>query len=355
MKAIIFSPKGKKDLELSERNKPEISQNEVLVKVKEVGLDGTDKEIIQGDAGEIPEDKDGLIIGHECLGEVVKTGGNVENFESGDLVVPTVRRPDDCINCQEGEYDMCLNGNYTERGIKEEDGYLAEYFKEKPKFLVKIPKEIKETAVLLEPTSVAEKAVRTGYSVQDRMTWKPETALVAGSGTLGLLISYLLSLRDLDVNITDVEEDERKKDILSTLSIRHFDGRDIKLHDIPDELGKQIDIIMEATGDSSVAFHSMFVVGTNGVVVLLSVTGGNENITFCADCLNEGLVLENKSVVGSVNSNKDDFKKGIEDMKKIEEKWPGLMEKLITARHDVSEIDEAIENMGDNIKTIIEF
>lgn len=354
MKAVAFSPEDEK-LDIISREIPDISDNEVLVKVKEVGLDGTDKEIIEGSIGQLPKDKDNLVIGHESLGEVEKVGDKVDNFEPGDLVVATVRRPDDCINCQNGELDMCLKGNYTERGIKGEDGYLKEFYKEKPEFLIKIPKELEDIGVLLEPMSVAEKAVRMGYEVQKRMIWKPEIGLVTGSGTLGLLISFLLKLKGLEVSIMDLEDNDYKNKIFSRLSINHFNAKNIELHDIPNELGKQIDIILEATGDSGVALHSMLVVGTNGVVVLLSVTGGSKEITLCSDCLNEGMVLQNKAVVGSVNSNRIDFEQGILDLKKINRKWPGLIDKLITVRYKIEEIDRAIESLNENIKSVVDF
>ncbi len=354
MKSAVFSPEQEK-VRVLEKDIPSIEMSEVLVEVKEVGIDGTDKEIVQGEAGKLPEEEDEIVFGHEALGEIVEVGAEVDSLEEGDLVVPIVRRPGDCINCQNGEMDMCLNGNYKERGIKERHGFLTEYFKEKPEFLVPVPREIEDIAVLLEPTSVAEKSIRMGYDVQDRMIWEPENALVTGSGTLGLLIASLLRMKELQVSITDIEDDEYKAGIFSRLCLNYFDGRDIALHDIPSEIDDQLDMIVEATGNSSIALHSMSVVGTNGVVVLLSVTGGSKEITICSDCLNNGLVLENKAIVGSVNASKDDFEKGIEDLQKVEEKWPGLLEGLITSRYDITEVEEAVNNMGDSIKTVIEF
>lgn len=354
VKAAVFSPE-QGGLQVVERETPTINGDEVLVKVREVGLDGTDKELVRGNAGELPVESNVIVVGHEAFGEVVDTGSTVDSFDEGDIVVPMVRRPGDCVNCRNGEMDMCLKGNYRERGIKGRNGFLSEYFKEKPEFLISVPEDIEDFAVLLEPTSVGEKSIRIGYNVQRRMVWEPDNALVTGSGTLGFLISSLLRLKGLDVSITDLENDEYKKKIFSRLSLNYFNGNEVNLHDIPDRLGEQLDMIVEATGDSSVAIHSMSVVGTNGVVVLLSVTGGSKEITLCSDCLNNGLVLENKAVVGSVNSSKNDFQKGIEDLQSISDRWPRLLEDLITARYGIEEIDKAIDNFGENIKTIIEF
>ena len=127
MKAIAVVPKDKGSARMIDVVTPVITATQVLVKVKLVGLDGTDKEINEGSYGEPPEGEKMLIFGHESLGEVVGVGAEVKAFKRGDMVVATVRRPDDCINCQAGEYDMCLKGDYTERGIKGRHGFLSEY------------------------------------------------------------------------------------------------------------------------------------------------------------------------------------------------------------------------------------
>ncbi len=355
MKAVAVTPKKKNSVQIIHIEPPRIRDDAVLVQVKLVGLDGTDKEINEGLYGEAPEGENQLIIGHESLGEVVKTGKKVRTLKPGDMVVATVRRPDDCINCQAGEYDMCFKGEYTERGIKGRHGYLSEYYVEEEQFLVKIPKELGDLAVLLEPTSVAEKAIRMAYSVQRRLTWAPKTALITGTGSLGLLTAIVLRLRGFDVISVDRSDNEYKAAIFSELGVTHFNIRTINVHDIPGEIGTQIDLIIEETGNSSVALHAMMIVGTNGVVVLTSITGGEKQISICSDCFNRGLVLGNKAVVGSVNSHRKDFEQGIKDLLTAEKKWPGLLTKLITARYRPEQIQEALSSMKDNIKVVIAF
>lgn len=222
MKAIAVTPKEEKSARLVEVPVPEVGDDDVLVKVRLVGLYGGP-----------PEGENFLIIGHECLGEVVKVGGEVQTLRPGDRVVATVRRPDDCLNCREGEYDMCLAGNYTERGIKGRHGYLSEFYVEEEKFLVKVPKALGDLAVLLEPMSVAEKAVRMAFSVQERMRWVPKTAMVTGTGTLGLLTAAILRLGGLTVTSVDRSDDDRKEEIFSALGVAHFNTKMVNLHDIP--------------------------------------------------------------------------------------------------------------------------
>jgi threonine dehydrogenase-like Zn-dependent dehydrogenase len=355
MKAVAAIPKKKNSIQIIHIEIPRIRDDDALVQVKLVGLDGTDKEINEGLYGESPEGENLLIIGHESVGEVVKTGKNVSTLKPGDRVVATVRRPDDCINCQAGEYDMCLKGEYTERGIKGRHGYLSEYYAEEERFLVKVPKELGDLAVLLEPTSVAEKAIRIAYAVQTRLKWEPKTALITGTGSLGLLTAMLLKLRGLDVISVDRSDNEYKATIFSELEVTHFNTQTINVHDIPREIGTQIDLIIEETGSSSVALHAMMIAGTNGVVVLTSITGGDKRIEICADCFNQGLVLGNKAVVGSVNAHRRDFEQGINDLLVAEKQWPGLLAKLITARYRPEQIQEALGSMKNNIKVVIEF
>lgn len=355
MKAIAVVPKRQNSAHIVDMKKPSMGDDEVLVKVYAVGLDGTDKEINEGLYGESPKGERILVLGHESFGEVVTIGKKVRQLKPRDLVVATVRRPDDCRNCQVEEYDMCLKGGYTERGIKGQHGFLSEFYVENSRFLVKVPQELRGIGVLLEPTSVAEKAIRMAYSVQQRLTWTPQTAMVTGSGTLGLLTTLLLKKRGLDVISVDRSDDSYKGEIFSEVGIRHFNITTINLHDIPHAIGKPIDIIVEVTGNSSIALHAMSVIGTNGVVVLTSITGGGTEIQLCADCLNQGLVLGNKAVVGSVNAHRKDFEQGVVDLLAISKEWPDVLQKLITARYPPEQFTEAFASMHKNIKVIVEF
>jgi threonine dehydrogenase-like Zn-dependent dehydrogenase len=355
MRAVAVMPGKKNSAHVVNVDVPRIDDNKVLVKVFAVGLDGTDKEIDEGLYGEAPKGQNLLIIGHESLGQVIKTGKKVRGIKPSDMVVATVRRPDNCINCKAGENDMCLRGQYTERGIKGKQGYLAEYYVEHPDFLIKVPKSLGIIPVLLEPLSVAEKAIRVGYAVQKRMLWKPKTAMVTGTGTLGLLSAILLRLGGLDVVSVDRSDDHYKKKIFSRLGIKHFNTKKVNLHEILQRVHRQIDMIIEATGNSGVALHAMSVVGINGVVVLTSITGGDSRMDICSDCLNQGLVLGNKAVVGSVNANKRDFQQGVKDISAIQKRWPGLLSKLITAKYPPEKISDALASMKQNIKVVIEF
>jgi len=272
----------------------------------------------------------------------MEVGERVRGLHQGDLVVATVRRPDGCPPCQAGEPDFCLEGNYTERGIKGRDGYLTQMYADYEAYVVQVNPRLGDSAVLLEPASVAEKALRQAWGVQRRLPWEPKAALVAGTGTLGLL-----RLRGLTVAVADRSDDQAKARLLAQIGARHFNTGRTPLHDIPEAVGAPLNMIFEATGSSTVALHAMSVVGTNGVVVLMSITGGDKRVELCADCLNQGLVLGNKAVVGSVSSHRRDFEAA-------KTRWPGLLEGLITARYPLEAAAQALAALPGNIKVVIE-
>src|SRR5215472_16956834 len=199
MKAVAVNPGRSGSAQLIDVPKPTPGENEALLKIIRVGVCGTDLEIIQGTYGEAPSSSDYLTIGHESLAIVEKIESDCTGIGQGSLVVPTVRRPDDCVNCLAGESDMCLTGQYKEHGIKGLHGFCSEFAISDVNFLVPVPSELSEVAVLLEPMSVAQKGVLQSFKIQERMIWKPTRALVLGTGPIGLLTVLALRLRGLDV------------------------------------------------------------------------------------------------------------------------------------------------------------
>ena len=127
MRAITVRPGQKGSARLDEVAEPPDEDGPVLVQTLSIGVCGTDLEIVNGDYGTAPPGAERLILGHESLGRVMKAPAG-SGLAPGDLVVGIVRRPDalPCGNCAIGEWDMCRNGNYTERGIKARHGFASE-------------------------------------------------------------------------------------------------------------------------------------------------------------------------------------------------------------------------------------
>lgn len=333
--------------------KPALTPGRLVMRVLEVGIDGTDTEINNAQYGEAPPGYDYLVIGHEGLSRVEAVGDGVSGLLAGDLVVATVRRPDGCVNCRAGESDMCLTGNYTERGIRRAHGYMAQFYDEIPDFLVKIPPELRSFAVLLEPLSVVEKAVFQAWKIQERMVWQPKRAVILGAGTIGVLAAILLRLRGLEVHVyaTTPEDDDRAK-LIDSFGAAYHDVNRHPLQGLAQELG-QIDYILEATGVSSVAFQAISAIGVDGVVCLVGISGGNRQIQVPGDQINLRLVIGNRVVFGSVNANRRYFEMGVRHFQEGQSRWPGIFERLITRRVAFNDFRSALDRRPTDIKTLL--
>jgi threonine dehydrogenase-like Zn-dependent dehydrogenase len=353
VKAIAVTPKRAGSARTVELEKPWAEPGVALMRVLEVGIDATDMEINNGLYGEAPPGSDVLVIGHEALSRVEAVGEGKRDFQPGELVVATVRRPDDCPNCRAGESDMCLYGRYTERGIKGAHGYMSEFYSERPDFLVKIPESMRPFAVLLEPLSIVEKATFQAWKIQERMLWQPRVAVVLGAGTIGVLATILLRLRGLAVHVYAREPRESlRSKLLQSIGATYESVEQHPVTSLKAELG-QIDFILEATGSSAVAFRAMADIGTNGVLCLTGVSAGNRSIEIPSDVINLQLVLGNRVVFGTVNANRRYFELGVQHLNEAEQRWPGIFEKLITRREAFENFSSALARKPEDIKTLL--
>ena len=336
MKAIAVHPGKAGSIHLEDVPKPSLDQvsdgRGVLVRVLRVGVDGTDKEINAAEYGAAPPGDDFLIIGHENFGVVEDVGPNVpDTIRPGGYVVASVRRPGSSIYGKIGLQDFTTDDVYFERGINLRHGYLTEYYVEDHAWVVPLPPSLQEVGVLLEPTTVVEKGIYQAYEIQRRLkVWRPRKAAVMGAGTIGLLATMVLRLRGLDVTTFGrTAKPYVNADLIEKLGARYISTKDTSILDGAKEHGP-FDIIFEATGNSTVVFDSMRALGKNGVLVLSSVTGGNNMIQVPADQINLEFVLGNKVMVGTVNANREYFELGVRDMAQAEAEYPGWLGKLMT-------------------------
>jgi threonine dehydrogenase-like Zn-dependent dehydrogenase len=354
MKAIAITPMAANSARLVDAPLPTLHEHGVLVRVIRCGICGTDTEINQGLYGQAPTGSDYLILGHENLGRVEQVGLNVRAVKPGDVVVATVRRPDDCLNCSHGESDMCLKGDYVERGIKQLHGFLAEYYLEVPEYLIHVPSELVDVAVLLEPLTIVEKGLWQAYKIQERLMWEPQTAVVFGAGTVGLLAA--LALRAKGLNVSIVARSPRgtlNSQIAEAAGVQYISSQQVPADDLPKKLGR-IDIIFEATGSSLVAMKTLEILGTNGISILSSVTGGGKRVDFPADVVNQRFVLGNMLAFGTVNANRRYFDMGVRSLAQFQNLWPGLLMRFITRRVQMKDFTVDVLNDRQGVKTTIE-
>ena len=226
---------------------------------------------------------------------------------------------------------------------------MTEYFVDDAEFIVKVPVGLKHLHVLPEPMSCAAKAVEQLYEAQKRLqVWEPRVAYVTGAGQIGLLATLVLRLRGLQVyTIARGLAPCLKAEIAEGLGASYVSTQETPLSELAARTGKP-DIVVEATGNSAIAFEAMELLGHNGAIVWTSITGGQRRIEVPADSININWVLGNKLLLGSVNANFRHFEAGIADMALGEVTYPGVLEKILTTPVD------GLENYAEMMRLLVE-
>jgi threonine dehydrogenase-like Zn-dependent dehydrogenase len=316
----------------------------VRVKVLQVGVDATDREINEALYGNPPPGGEHLVIGHESFGEVVEVGERVTEVQPGDLVSCTVRRPGGSIYDQIGRNDLTSEEVYYERGINLCHGYLTEYFVDDAEYVVKVPAGLRHLGVLSEPASVCAKAIEQAYLAQQRLqVWNPRRAFVLGAGQIGLLATMILRLRGLEVyTLATSPAPNLKAEIAAAYGATYVSTREESMADLAKRVGRP-DLIVEATGNAEACFRAMEVLAINGALVWTSITGGSRDVTVPAATINLEWVLGNKLLVSSVNGNRRHFELGIQALSQAELTYPGVTQRLLT--HPIDGLDNYAEMM----------
>ncbi|HWS57347.1 MAG TPA: glucose 1-dehydrogenase [Actinotalea sp.] len=346
MKAVTVQPLAAGSVRYEEVPEPDESTGSILVEAVAVGICGTDVEIASGAYGWAPPGRERLILGHESLGRVLDPGP-VPGLAPGDLVVGIVRRPDPvpCANCASGEWDMCRNGLYTERGIKELDGFMSQRWRIEPGFYTKLDPALGILGVLLEPTTVVTKAWEQVGAMRARAFWEPKTALVTGAGPIGLLAALIGVKYGLDVHVLDRVSEGVKPDLVRDLGATYHSGA------IAD-IGFEPDVVIECTGVGQVIVDSLKQVAAGGVVCLTGVGSGGRTTGLPAADVAKSLVLRNNVIVGSVNANRRHFYRAAEVLAAADGAWLG---RLISRRVRPEDITDALTRGPDDIKVVLDF
>ncbi|MFI5909753.1 glucose 1-dehydrogenase [Dactylosporangium sp. NPDC051541] len=348
MKALTVVALQSGSAEVRDVPDPAPGDGRLLVEAVALGVCGTDREIAAGEYGWAPPGADRLVLGHESLGRV-RSAPAGSGFGAGDLVVGVVRRPDPkpCPACAHGEFDMCRNGEYTERGIKQLDGYGSALWTVEPDYAIKLDPGLAETGVLLEPTSVVAKAWDQVERVGARGYFAPQRVLVTGAGPIGLLAALLGAQRGLDVHVLDRATGGPKAQAVKALGATY--------HSTPvAETAERLrpDVIIEATGAASVVFDAIGGTAAYGIVCLTGVSTGGRTISVDLGAANRSMVLENDVVIGSVNANPRHYTAAAEALKTADPAW---LNSLITRRVPLDRFAEALEAKPDDIKVVLTF
>jgi glucose 1-dehydrogenase len=343
MKAVTISAGKPGSLRLEEVPEPGPDQGSILVRTLAIGVCGTDRELIEGAYGEAPAGRERLVIGHESLGRVIEAPRE-SGFRTGDIVVGIVRHPDPvpCVNCALGEWDMCRNGLYTERGIKQADGFAAERWRNNAEFTVKVNPALGLAAVLLEPASILAKAWEHIERIGRRARWAPDLVLVTGAGPVGLMAALMGVQRGLDVHVLDRNDDGPKPKLVRDLGARHH----VK------HPGLEFDIVIECTGAPKVIAQAVAGSSPGGIVCLTGLGGPQHAASFDIATLNQSLVLENRVVFGTVNANRRHYEDAAWALARADRGW---LERVVTRKVPLEKWGEAYEKRPDDVKTVLQF
>jgi glucose 1-dehydrogenase len=347
MRAITVSPGVANSARLDDVGEPPASDGAILVRTLALGVCATDREILSGAYGSAPPGAPRLVLGHESLGEVEAAPKDC-GVAPGDLVVGIVRRPDPvpCIACAAGEWDMCRNGRYTERGIKERHGYGAERFRIEPEFAVKIDRDLGVLGVLLEPASILAKAWDHAERIGHRArVSQPRRLLVTGAGPIGLLAALMGAQRGLDVHVLDHNKGGPKQAIVQDLGASYHSDAGSLVDLAPD-------ILMECTGAPAVIRDCLAATAPAGIVCLTGVTEPGKMLELDIGRLNRTLVLDNDVVFGTVNANRRHYEMAADALARADRSW---LARLITRRVPLDRWSEALEHRKGDIKVIIDF
>ncbi|MFF0493468.1 glucose 1-dehydrogenase [Nocardia sp. NPDC004068] len=346
MRALTIVPGKADSLAVREVEDPRPGPGELLVRGLALGVCGTDREIAAGDYGWAPAGREYLVLGHESLGRVEHAPAD-SGFAAGDLVVGIVRRPDPvpCSACAHGRFDMCRNGRYTERGIKDVDGYGSELWCVETDYAVRLPPELERTGVLTEPTSVVAKAWDQIDRIGQRGYFAPERALITGAGPIGLLAAMIGAQRGLDVHVLDRVTDGIKPDLVRRLGATYH-------HDDPAEVADRLDpdVVIEATGVGQVVFDMIAHTSPTGIVCLTGVSPRGRTLTVDAGAVNRTMVLDNEVVVGSVNASHDHYHQAVEALAAADPHW---LEALVTRRVGLDKIPAGFQAEEGDVKLVV--
>lgn len=353
MKAIVVRP-PKPGVEFLDLKTP-IRHGSGTVKVRliENGICGSDREIVKGrlTTARPPPGKDWLVLGHEALAVVEDSAD--PRFKPGDLVMPINRRSygGKCPNCLVGRPDFCEAEEYVEAGMVGMDGFMVEYWYDDPKYLVKVPKEISDIAILAQPLSDLEKSVEEIFNIQRRLVWTCDDgtyncrrALVIGTGSTGTLLALLLKTYGLEVYVANrrdsLESEAQIADEAGLIYVNYAREGIDKLK----KLG--FDLVVDTSGsDASIIRHAVEMLKPNGVLGLFGFPSGGET-TIPYD-LWQRFIYKSNVIVGLINGQKPHFQMALSHLAQWKSTLPRTSKLLITRVINVDDKDSVVKALGE--------
>lgn len=222
---------------------------------------------------------------------------------------------------------------------------------------------LRDVAVLVEPLTIAEKAIEQIWQVQSRLPWTcpmaPDgapgschTAVVLGAGPVGLLGAMALRAAGFDTWVYSREPASNPKSEIATAIGAHYVSAECSIDELAARAG-DIDVVYEAAGASALSFEMMRVLGPNAIFVFTGVPGRKAPTPVDTDLLMRNLVLRNQVVFGTVNAGRQAFEAAIRDLAVFLERWPDALRAMITSRNGIEASAELLLGPARGIKNVI--
>jgi glucose 1-dehydrogenase len=358
LKAVAVFPQDR-SVNLINVAEPHIQSDlQVKLRILDVGICGTDREICRFVYGAPPPGLDYFILGHECLAQVAETGSAVTDLSAGDLVVSRVRLPcrhTDCFACQSGNQDFCSSGDYTEHGIMGLHGFMTEYVIEERRYLHLVPQHLREIGVLVEPLTIAEKAMLAASSIQSRLPWekKNSTALVLGAGPVGLLGAMKLVSVGYKTYVYSFGSTNGQSARIVEAIGATFISADHTPVEVASAMPRSIDLVYEALGAEQVSLDVLYQLAPNGVYVFTGIPRDRDLHAIDPNRIITNLVTQNQAVIGVVNAGAESFTLAVNDLSTFYAKWPDSVHGLITDRFPIEHFAKALQSQTNTIKNVL--
>ena len=344
-------------------------QGHVLCRTLELGVCGTDREILLSRRPLLPPGQPHLILGHECLARIEAVGPGVSGFSNGDLIVPAVRRAAGQTTSAAarhatppGRVDLAPAGAYTERGIVHEHGFSTPYWHDRPEHLFKVASELAPWAVLAEPFSVVEKGINEALVIQRARLgdncWRepPPRVLVAGMGPIGFAALAVSLCRGWPTTLYGRDaEGTFRAELARSFGADYLPAHRAKLSERRSD-AEQFDLILECTGSEEVLVEASRSLAACGVMAWLGSSRQPQPLELnVGQMIRDGL-LRNHLHVGCVNAAPRDFIDALKHLDQLRRSHPAALASLITARVPPDEaLSHYVERQPQGIKTVVDF
>jgi glucose 1-dehydrogenase len=321
-------------VEVSQPGDPQ--SGEVLCRTLELGICGTDREILLSQKPWTPDGERHLILGHECVARVEAVGLGVDGFGVGELVLPVVRR---ALPGHTRRVDLLAFGAFVERGIVREHGFSQPRWIDRAEHLLKVPAEIVDLAVLAEPLACSEKAVneatlltRARIGADAWSDSQPPRVLVTGMGPIGFTAVLAAVARDWSVTMFGRDEPSSFRAAL----VERLGGRYVPLHAgieaVSDVERDGYDLLLECTGSDDLLLAAAGTVRSCGVFAWLGSNRAPKAKLQSVDKLVREGLLRNHLHVGCVNAAPRDFRDALTHLGELAQQRRTELAAMITAR-----------------------